>query len=54
MPIEALGYVNFRAGPGSITTLREDDFFHNRAVSPSAVPTISVSAIACGSDIFGV
>ncbi|WP_070380557.1 histidine phosphatase family protein [Rhodococcus sp. WMMA185] len=32
MPIGALGYVNFRAPPGSITTLREDDFFRNRQV----------------------
>ncbi|MEU8778382.1 histidine phosphatase family protein [Streptomyces sp. NPDC048606] len=30
MPIESLGYVNFRAPSGSITHLREDDFFHNR------------------------
>ncbi|MDP1711273.1 MAG: histidine phosphatase family protein [Candidatus Nanopelagicaceae bacterium] len=32
MPIESLGYVNFRVSSGSITTLREDDFFHNRQV----------------------
>lgn len=32
MPVEALGYVNFRARPGGITTLHEDDYFHNRAV----------------------
>lgn len=32
MPLGALGYVNFRAPSGSITTLREDDFFHNRQV----------------------
>ncbi|MFG2616532.1 histidine phosphatase family protein [Streptomyces sp. NPDC048507] len=32
MPAESLGYVNFRAPSGSITTLREDDFFHNRQV----------------------
>jgi len=32
MPIESLGYVNFRASAGSITTLREDDYFHNRQV----------------------
>ncbi|MFC7308234.1 histidine phosphatase family protein [Streptomyces monticola] len=32
MPLEALGYANFRAPSGSITTLREDDFFHNRQV----------------------
>lgn len=32
MPIESLGYANFRAPSGSITTLREDDFFHNRQV----------------------
>ncbi|MET7641177.1 histidine phosphatase family protein [Streptomyces sp. NPDC005438] len=32
LPIESLGYVNFRAPSGSITELREDDFFHNRQV----------------------
>jgi probable phosphoglycerate mutase len=32
MPIEAIGYASFRAPSGSITTLREDDFFHNRNV----------------------
>lgn len=32
MPADSLGYVNFRAPSGSITTLREDDFFHNRQV----------------------
>ncbi|MFF7856360.1 histidine phosphatase family protein [Streptomyces sp. NPDC007904] len=30
LPVEALGYVNLRAPSGSITHLREDDFFHNR------------------------
>lgn len=33
MPPASLGYVNFRSKSGSITTLREDDFFHNRQVS---------------------
>ena len=33
MPIESLGFVNFRAPSGSVTTLREDDFFHNRQVA---------------------
>ena len=33
MPVEAAGLVNFRAASGSITTLREDDFFHNRQVA---------------------
>jgi 2,3-bisphosphoglycerate-dependent phosphoglycerate mutase len=33
MPPEALGHVNFRAPSGSITTLREDDRFHNRQVA---------------------
>lgn len=33
MPFEALGSVSFRAPSGSITTLREDDFFHNRQVA---------------------
>ncbi|MFI1092377.1 histidine phosphatase family protein [Streptomyces sp. NPDC020917] len=32
MPIDAVGYASFRAPSGSITTLREDDFFHNRQV----------------------
>ncbi|MEQ4722859.1 histidine phosphatase family protein [Nonomuraea sp. B19D2] len=32
MPIKAVGYVSFRVPSGSITTLREDDFFHNRTV----------------------
>jgi probable phosphoglycerate mutase len=32
MPIESLGYANFRAASGSITVLREDDYFHNRQV----------------------
>lgn len=32
MPTESLGYVNLRAPSSSITTLREDDFFHNRQV----------------------
>ncbi|SPF06729.1 histidine phosphatase family protein [Streptomyces sp. MA5143a] len=30
LPVESLGYINFRAPSGSITHLREDDFFHNR------------------------
>ena len=32
MPTESVGYASFRAPSGSITTLREDDFFHNRQV----------------------
>ncbi|MCS0635804.1 histidine phosphatase family protein [Streptomyces sp. LP05-1] len=32
MPVENLGYINLRAPSGSITHLREDDFFHNRQV----------------------
>ncbi|MFD9451891.1 histidine phosphatase family protein [Streptomyces sp. NPDC059985] len=32
MPIESAGYAGFRAPSGSITTLREHDFFHNRQV----------------------
>ncbi|UQU66540.1 histidine phosphatase family protein [Couchioplanes caeruleus] len=32
MPIDSLGYVNFRAASGNITTLHEDDYFHNRHV----------------------
>lgn len=30
MPIESVGHAGFRAPSGSVTTLREDDFFHNR------------------------
>ena len=32
MPIESVGRVNFPVPSGSITTLREDDYFHNRQV----------------------
>ncbi|GAA4953710.1 histidine phosphatase family protein [Actinoplanes utahensis] len=32
MPIDAAGLVNFRFSSGGITSLREDDFFHNRGV----------------------
>ncbi|MFI5775335.1 histidine phosphatase family protein [Streptomyces sp. NPDC051658] len=32
MPIESASYASFRALSGSITTLREDDVFHNRQV----------------------
>lgn len=32
LPIEALGYLTFRSSPGGITSLREDDYFHNRQV----------------------
>lgn len=32
MPLESAGYVDFRASPGSVTVLREDDYFHNRQV----------------------
>lgn len=32
MPVESAGYASFRAPSGSVTTLREDDFFHNRQV----------------------
>lgn len=33
MPVEAVGHAGFQAPPGSITTLHEDDFFHNRQVA---------------------
>ncbi|KOG88131.1 histidine phosphatase family protein [Streptomyces varsoviensis] len=33
MPVESADYVSFRAPSGSITTLHEDDFFHNRQVA---------------------
>jgi len=32
MRIEDVGYINFRATPGGLTHLHEDDFFKNRAV----------------------
>ncbi|MFD1939742.1 histidine phosphatase family protein [Nonomuraea mangrovi] len=32
IPIKAVGYASFRVPSGSITTLHEDDFFHNRTV----------------------
>jgi 2,3-bisphosphoglycerate-dependent phosphoglycerate mutase len=32
MPIESLGYVNFGLSPGSITELRQDDYFYNRNI----------------------
>lgn len=32
MPIESAGHVNFRVTAGSITVLREDDYFHGRQV----------------------
>lgn len=32
MPVEAAGRVAFRFTPGGITTLKEDDYFHNRTV----------------------
>ena len=32
MPIDAVGYINFRIRSGSITHLREDAYWQNRAV----------------------
>ncbi|MFV2021358.1 histidine phosphatase family protein [Micromonospora sp. LOL_023] len=32
MPIDAAGQVGFRFSPGGVTVLREDDYFHNRAI----------------------
>lgn len=32
LPLEDAGYVKFKVAPGSITHLREDDFFHDRQV----------------------
>jgi probable phosphoglycerate mutase len=32
LPIDALGYMNLACSAGSITTLREDDYFRNRQV----------------------
>lgn len=32
MPLSSLGYVSFPVRSGSITTLHEDDYFHNRQV----------------------
>lgn len=36
MPPESLGYTNFRSTPGSVTILRQDDYFHNRQVAALA------------------
>ena len=33
MPLASLGYASFRSEPGSITTLRQDDYFQNRQVA---------------------
>jgi 2,3-bisphosphoglycerate-dependent phosphoglycerate mutase len=33
MPIGSTGYASFRVPSGSITTLHEDDFYHNRTVA---------------------
>ncbi len=32
MPLESTGHVSFQVSSGSISELREDDFFHNRSV----------------------
>lgn len=32
LPAESLGYLNLSSSAGSITTLREDDYFHNRGI----------------------
>lgn len=32
MPVESVGYVDLRVASGSITVVREDDYFHNREV----------------------
>lgn len=36
IPWESAGYASFASNPGSITTLAEDDFFHNRQVATLA------------------
>lgn len=33
MPVEAAGYVSFPVSSGSISELREEDFFHNRQIA---------------------
>ncbi|WP_407666816.1 histidine phosphatase family protein [Microvirga roseola] len=33
MPLESVGYVNFRVRPGSITHLQEDEFWMSRVVA---------------------
>jgi len=33
MPLESVGYVNFRVGPGTITHLQEDEFWMSRVVA---------------------
>lgn len=32
LPVNALGYARFGVTPGSISVLREDDYFHNRTL----------------------
>ncbi len=32
LPIDALGHMRLRARPGTITVLREDEYFHNRSL----------------------
>ncbi len=32
LPVSSLAYARFRVSPGSITTLQEDDYFHNRTL----------------------
>ncbi|MGK2870488.1 histidine phosphatase family protein [Mycolicibacterium mageritense] len=39
VPWESAGYASFASKPGSITTLVEDDFFHNRQVAKLADTT---------------
>ena len=41
MPLDSVGYVNFRVAAGSITTLREDTLFHNREVVALGATDIS-------------
>lgn len=36
MPLESADYVDSRGSPGSVTVLREDDFFHHRQVASLA------------------
>ena len=49
MPVDAAGHVAFPVPSGSITTLREDGYFHNRAV----VALGDVAHLAAGTEARG-
>ncbi|WP_371097461.1 histidine phosphatase family protein [Streptomyces sp. NBC_01005] len=51
MPIESAGYAGFRAPSGSITTLREDGFFHTAKSSTSVSTATSTPPRPADPDI---